>query len=120
MGWKSAFGCHVYRWVSEANDGRTVHRLTVKDLPVDGFWSISVYNEKGFFEKNELNSYSLNNLTAKPNQDGSFTIQFGGCGKNTDNCLPIMPGWNYTVRLYRLRREILDGTWKFPEAQPFS
>jgi len=29
-----------------------------------------------------------------------------------------MPGWNYTVRLYRPRKEILDGTWRFPEAQP--
>ena len=44
----------------------TVHRLTVKDVPVDGFWSISVYNAKGFFEKNPLDAYSLNNLTAKP------------------------------------------------------
>jgi hypothetical protein len=26
-----------------------------------------------------------------------------------------MPGWNYTVRLYRPRPEILDGRWKFPE-----
>lgn len=29
-----------------------------------------------------------------------------------------MSGWNYTVRLYRPRKEILDGTWKLPEAQP--
>jgi len=29
-----------------------------------------------------------------------------------------MPGWNYTVRLYRPRAEILNGTWKFAEAQP--
>jgi len=29
-------------------------------------------------------------------------------------------GWNYIVRLYRPRKEILDGTWKFPEAQPVS
>jgi len=34
--------------------------------------------------------------------------------------LPIMPGWNYMVRLYRTRKEILDGAWKFPEAQPVS
>ena len=45
------------------NDGKTVHRLTVKDVPVDGFWSISVYNDKGYFEKNDLNAHSLNNLT---------------------------------------------------------
>jgi para-nitrobenzyl esterase len=100
------------------NDGRTVHQLTVKDVPVDGFWSVSLYNDKGFFEKNDLNVYSLNNLTAKPNADSSFTIQFGGCTKETVNCLPIMPGWNYTVRLYRPRPEILDGSWKLPMAQP--
>jgi hypothetical protein len=29
-----------------------------------------------------------------------------------------MPGWNYIVRLYRPRAEILDGRWTFPEAQP--
>jgi hypothetical protein len=28
-----------------------------------------------------------------------------------------MKGWNYTVRLFRPRPEILDGTWEFPEAQ---
>jgi len=30
----------------------------------------------------------------------------------------ITPGWNYIVRLDRPRAAILDGTWKFPEAQP--
>jgi hypothetical protein len=87
-------------------------------VPVDGFWSISLYNAKGFFQKNVFDAYSLNNLTAKANQDGSVTVQFGGCQKNTANCLPIVSGWNYTVRLYRPRKEIIDGSWKFPEAQP--
>jgi hypothetical protein len=104
----------------DANDGKNIHALTVKDVPVDGFWSVSVYNSEGFFEKNDRNSYSLNNLTAIPNDDGSFTIQFGGCDSDVKNCLPIVKGWNYTVRLYRPRKEILDGTWKFPEAQPVS
>jgi hypothetical protein len=99
------------------NDGQTAHQLTVKDVPVDGFWSISVYNAKGYFERNDLGAYSLNNLTAQPNADGSFTIQFGGA-KRAPNYLPIAPGWNYTVRLHRPRSEILDGTWNFPEAQP--
>jgi hypothetical protein len=34
------------------------------------------------------------------------------------NCLPTMPGWNYMVRLYRPRVEILNGAWKFPEVVP--
>ena len=39
------------------NDGKTVYRLNVKDVPVDGFWSISVYNAKGYFEPNPQNAY---------------------------------------------------------------
>lgn len=100
------------------NDGKTVYRLNVKDVPVDGFWSISVYNTEGYFQKNAYNAYTLNNITAQKNADGSVTVQFGGCDGNIPNCLPIMEGWNYIVRLYRPRVEILNGTWKFPEAKP--
>jgi hypothetical protein len=102
------------------NDGNTIYRLSAKDVPVDGFWSISLYNAEGYFHKNELNAYSLNNITAKKNADGSVDVQFGGCDGKVANCLPIMSGWNYMVRLYRPRAEILDGTWKFPEAKPVS
>jgi hypothetical protein len=99
------------------NDGAAVHKLTVKDVPVEAFWSVSVYNAAGYYEKNPYNAYALNNLTAKKDNDGSIAIQFGGCDGKIANCLPITKGWNYTVRLYRPRSEILDGTWKFPEAQ---
>jgi hypothetical protein len=102
------------------NDGTTVHRLTVKDVPVDAFWSISVYNAEGYFQKNAFEAYSLNSVTAKKNADGSVFVQFGGCDGKIPNCLPTMPGWNYMVRLYRPRAEILDGKWAFPEAQPVS
>jgi para-nitrobenzyl esterase len=101
-----------------ANDGRTVHRVTVKDVPVDGFWSLSVYDATGYFAKNDLGVYSVNNLTAKPNPDGSVTVQFGGCGKGVANCIPITPGWSYVTRLYRPRAAVLDGTWVFPEPKP--
>jgi hypothetical protein len=100
------------------NDGTTVHKVTVRDVPVDAFWSISVYNEKGYYEKNSLDSYTINSITGKKAADGSTTIQFGGCDGKIANCIPIMKGWNYTVRLYRPRPEILNGKWKFPEAQP--
>jgi hypothetical protein len=102
----------------EKNDGTTVYELTVKDVPVDGFWSISVYNANGYFEANDRGAYTLNNITARRNSDDSVTIQFGGCGSGELNCLPIMKGWNCMVRLYRPRPEILDGSWKFPEPKP--
>ena len=87
------------------NDGNTVYKLNVKDVPVDGFWSISLYNSEGYYQKNPYNAYSLNNITSKKNPDGSVTIQFGGCDGKIPNCLPIMNGWNYTARLYRPRTE---------------
>jgi hypothetical protein len=94
------------------------YQLTVGDVPVDGFWSISLYNPAGYFEANEQNAYSVNNITATPNSDGTVTVHFGGCRAARTNCLPIMDGWNYIVRLYRPRPEILDGTWTFPSVEP--
>ncbi len=93
-------------------------QLTVKDVPVDGFWSISIYNKDGYFEKNKFNSYSINNVTAKANKDDSFTVNFGGCEDGRANCLYVMDGWNYAVRLYRPHKEIQEGKWTFPEPQP--
>ncbi|WP_035603683.1 DUF1254 domain-containing protein [Haloferula sp. BvORR071] len=97
------------------NDGKTAYKLVVKEVPVDAFWSISVYNKEGYFEKNSENSYSINDITAKKAEDGSVKVQFGGEPDGASNHIPITPGWNYTVRLYRPRAEILDGKWKFPE-----
>lgn len=102
------------------NDGNTIYKLRVKDVPVEAFWSISVYNEKGFFQENKYKAYSVNDITAKKSADGWVDVQFGGCDGKIPNCLPITKGWNYTVRMYRPRPEILSGKWKFPEAQPAS
>lgn len=104
--------------VPARNDGSTVYRLHVADVPVDGFWSVSLYNAEGYYEKNPQNAYTLNNLTAKKSADGSIDIQFGGCDGQVPNCLPTMAGWNYMVRLYRPRAEILEGRWTFPDAVP--
>ena len=106
--------------VPSKNDGTTIHQLVVKDVPVDGFWSITVYNKDGYLEPNKLNAYSLNNITAKKSADGSVAVQFGGCDEKIANCLPITSSWNYWVRLYRPCAEILNGAWTFPEAQPVS
>ncbi|WP_099332987.1 DUF1214 domain-containing protein [Actinomyces minihominis] len=89
------------------------YTLTVGDVPVDGFWSISLYNAEGYFAENEAGAYSINNITGVPNEDGTITVRFGGDPRKP-NTLPIMEGWNYLVRLYRPRPEVLDGTWTFP------
>jgi len=101
----------------DANDGKTPHAVTVKDVPVDAFWSITIYNADGYLEKNDLGRNSLNQSSAKPNDDGSYTIRFGGDPKS-ENYLPIPAGWNYVVRMYQPRKEILEGEWTFPSIEP--
>lgn len=101
----------------DGNDGKTPFTLTVKDVPVDGFWSISLYNKEGYFEENKYDAYSVNNLTAKKDADGSITIHFGG-DPSASNFLYIMDGWNYLIRLYQAHPDVINGTWKFPDAKP--
>lgn len=104
--------------VPAKNDGKTPYVLKITEkVPVDGFVSITIYNKDGFMEKNDLDAYSINNVTAKRDQDGTVTIHFGG-DPSQPNYLPITPGWNYIVRMYQPKKEIIDGTWKFPAAQP--
>lgn len=100
-----------------SNDGKTPYVLKVKDVPVDGCWSITVYNSDGYMEKSPSNAVSLNNITGKRDADGTCTIHFGGDEK-ASNYLAIFPGWNYIVRLYRARQAVLDGQWIFPHAVP--
>lgn len=101
----------------ENNDG-TPHAVTIKDVPVDAFWSVTVYNSEGFLEKNDRDAYSFNNISAKPDENGAITIHFGGCEDDRVNCLPISAGWNYTARMYKPRKEIQDGSWMFPVPEP--
>jgi hypothetical protein len=88
--------------------------LNVKDVPVDGFWSLAMYNREGYFNKNKYDSYGVGDRTAKKNADGSITLHFGG-DPSSVNYIPITEGWNYVVRMYRPRAELLNGTWIFPE-----
>jgi len=88
------------------------------DVPVGAFWSVSAYNARGFFEPNELGVYNINSVSGARNEDGSITVHFGGCEDGRVNCMPIVEGWNYTVRLYQPGPEVRDGSWVFPAAEP--
>ena len=65
--------------------------------------------------RNALEAFSYYNVTAKPNVDGSCTINFGAWQDSRINCRTMTPGWSYTIRMYQSRKEILDGTWSFPK-----
>jgi hypothetical protein len=60
-------------------------------------------------------------LMAQSAADGTpvpVTAQFGGCQKDTPNCLVTPAGWNYSVRQYPPHAQMLNGNWEFPETQP--
>ena len=103
--------------VPRQNDGRTVHRLVVGYVPVDGFWSVSVYDSNGHFLTEGNGGRTLNSLTAVRSADDSVVVHFGGNDQDVANCLAITKGWCYVVRLYRPRAEVLGGKWKFPDVQ---
>ncbi len=88
------------------------------DVPVGAFWSISLYNAQRFFQPNALGAYTVNSVMGTRNADGSMTVHFGACEDGRVNCLPLMDGWNYTIRLYQPAPEILDGSWTFPAVAP--
>ena len=85
---------------------------------MDGFWSISVYNGEGYLEQNKENAYTLNNITAKkgsrtapsPSSSAAATV------KLPTACRSRLVGTTSSCT-YRPRKEVLDGIWKFPEAE---
>ena len=96
------------------------YELTLRDVPVDAFWSVSVYNAKGYFEPNPQGHYSVNSVTAVPDTDGGVTVRFAPPGDLGDepNTIPVPEPWNFLVRLYRPRAEVLDGSWTVPQLRP--
>lgn len=105
----------MYEITEVENNGDTPHSVTFKDVPVDAFWSVTVYNKDGYIELNDIGAYSFNNVTAKTNNDGSQTINFGACEDGRVNCLPITDGWNYAFRFYKPQEALMAGTWTSPE-----
>lgn len=62
--------------------------------------------------------YSLNSVTAEADADGSITLDLAPEGGGLANHLYVMDGWNYALRLYKPRREVIDKTWTPPTPQP--
>jgi hypothetical protein len=107
----------MYTVVHDDFDPQKKYKIVVPaDVPVNAFWSISIYNKEGFFGKNEQDAYTVNNVTGNKNEDGSTTIFLGACADEKYNCLPLPDkGSYYEMRMYAPKQIILDGKWSFPK-----
>jgi hypothetical protein len=91
-----------------------------QEPPVNGFWSLTLYNEHHFFHPNSLKRYSLGtkNKTLKRNGDGSLTLYAGATSPGADresNWLPAPDGhFSLYIRAYWGKQGILDGSWQPP------
>lgn len=88
--------------------------------PVQGFWSLTLYNQHHLFAPNALKRYSLGtkNKSLKHADDGSLTLYIGHASPGKDkeaNWLPAPDGtFSLYIRAYWGEKAILDGSWKPP------
>jgi len=93
--------------------------------PVNGFWSISMYNDKILFAANPINRYNLGSLSDPPlieNPDGSIDIYIQSDSPDTakmPNWLPAPAsgGFSLTLRLYWPQKSVVDKSWVPPAVQ---
>jgi len=79
VGWAGGPEASAYYYINvnpTENDGKTPYVLRVKDVPVDCFWSITVYNKQGSFEKSPENAICTNNVIGKKDADGGLLRRF--------------------------------------------
>ena len=96
--------------------------------PVDGFWSLTMYDGGYFFVDNPLNRYTLSSRNKfKTNADGSVDlyVQNENPGKDKEaNWLPApRDKFILMLRLYWPKEKppsLLDGSWKIPAVKAAS
>jgi hypothetical protein len=107
-------------------DGKAKYTVTFakgETPPVNGFWSLTVYNKEHLFEPNALNRFSLGtkSKSLKPNSDGSLTLYVQKASPGSDketNWLPAPKDeFSLYIRCYWPKQAVLDGTWKPPPVQ---
>lgn len=117
-----------YFYLDASDDGKVLHgdkRYTITlpkgKVPVNGFWSLTLYNSHHFFASNAINRYSVGTKTPgfKYNQDGSLTLYVQANAPTKEqmqNWLPSPKGENFSlyIRAYWPAQEVLNGEWVPP------
>jgi len=112
--------------VNFSSDNKYVLHFSKDEVPpVNGFWSLSMYNEKILFAANPINRYCLGSLSDPPlikNPDGSIDIYIQRDSPDSarmPNWLPAPAsgGFSLTLRLYWPQEPVMDKSWIPPAVQ---
>ncbi len=100
----------------------TIHFDAGELPPVNGFWSLTMYNERQFFVENPLNRYAIGERDPlRYNEDSSLDlyIQRDAPGEERmANWLPAPEGdFSVMLRLYWPKPAVLEGEWAPPPIQ---
>jgi len=118
FGWGGLPETEAYYYIESQPMGVGRYTFTFDYVPVDGFWSVTIYNRDGYLEPNPYDSYNLNGVTAEAEPDGTVVLNLSPEGDGLKNHLYIMDGWNYALRLYKPRQAVIDKTWTPPVPTP--
>jgi len=111
-------GLEAYYYIESEPQAAGRYTFTFKDVPVDAFWSVTIYNRDGYLEPNPFDSHNRNSMTSAADLNGIVTLNLSPDGEGLTNHLYVMDGWNYALRLYKPHQSVIDKTWRPPTPQP--
>ena len=114
---------HDLDQAGEPLSGAHEYRITLdaEGVPFDHFWSVTVYDEKGYMIApvgEDPHRYKHGNRNTTPEEDGTLELYFSS-RRDTLRKNSVATGsglWNYTIRIYGPHSEVIDGGWLFPKA----
>jgi hypothetical protein len=129
--YENRFNETKYIFTDNDSDGRQLNGGTTYSVtfpagqtpPVDGFWSLTLYNEHHFFNPNPLKRFSLGtkNQDLQKNPDGSLTLYAGAKSPGKDKETNWLPAPNTPfslyIRCYWPRQEVINASWMPPKVE---
>jgi len=107
----------------EGSNKYVMHFAKGQTPPVNGFWSLTMYDEQMFFVDNPLDKYTVSPRSdLRYNADGSLDLylQNESPGKDKEaNWLPAPKGaFVPMLRMYWPKRAVIEHIWEPPALQP--